>query len=312
MTLSPHVAAILNVTPNHLDRHGTMEAYTAAKSASWPSSAAGCGRPGARGPGRLGSAPRRCSGQAALLRVGPRPRAARGPVAEGHDLLELQGTRYPAIAPETSSACAATTTSLNVLAACAIALRPASRPGHQAGVQASRACPTAWSLCASGTAPPGTTIRSSPPPSGRWLPFARFQEPLVLLLGGRDKDLPWSDLAALVSPAGRPRGPVRRGRREDQRCHGHRPRRGPLHPRTLRGSGGRRRGGRGWARPALRGPLSPGGTSFDQFRDFENEERLSENGYRHFRHKSVLSPRSIYAPAGHTWWQLDIPLVLAA
>ncbi len=32
MTLSPKIAAILNITPNHLDRHGTMEAYTAAKS----------------------------------------------------------------------------------------------------------------------------------------------------------------------------------------------------------------------------------------------------------------------------------------
>ena len=31
MTLSPHIAAIFNITPNHLDRHGTMEAYTAAK-----------------------------------------------------------------------------------------------------------------------------------------------------------------------------------------------------------------------------------------------------------------------------------------
>ena len=31
MTRSPQVAAILNITPNHLDRHGTMEAYTAAK-----------------------------------------------------------------------------------------------------------------------------------------------------------------------------------------------------------------------------------------------------------------------------------------
>ena len=31
MSLSPHVAAVLNITPNHLDRHATMEAYTAAK-----------------------------------------------------------------------------------------------------------------------------------------------------------------------------------------------------------------------------------------------------------------------------------------
>jgi UDP-N-acetylmuramoylalanine--D-glutamate ligase len=31
MTVSPHVAAVLNITPNHLDRHGTMENYVAAK-----------------------------------------------------------------------------------------------------------------------------------------------------------------------------------------------------------------------------------------------------------------------------------------
>ena len=31
MTISPNIAAILNITPNHLDRHGTMDAYTHAK-----------------------------------------------------------------------------------------------------------------------------------------------------------------------------------------------------------------------------------------------------------------------------------------
>ena len=31
MTRSPHIACITNITPNHLDRHGTMDAYTAAK-----------------------------------------------------------------------------------------------------------------------------------------------------------------------------------------------------------------------------------------------------------------------------------------
>lgn len=31
MTVSPQVAAITNITPNHLDRHGTMEVYTRAK-----------------------------------------------------------------------------------------------------------------------------------------------------------------------------------------------------------------------------------------------------------------------------------------
>jgi UDP-N-acetylmuramoylalanine--D-glutamate ligase len=31
MTISPSIAAVLNITPNHLDRHGTMEEYTKAK-----------------------------------------------------------------------------------------------------------------------------------------------------------------------------------------------------------------------------------------------------------------------------------------
>jgi UDP-N-acetylmuramoylalanine--D-glutamate ligase len=31
MTISPHIAVITNITPNHLDRHKTMEAYMAAK-----------------------------------------------------------------------------------------------------------------------------------------------------------------------------------------------------------------------------------------------------------------------------------------
>ncbi len=32
LSISPRIAAVLNITPNHLDRHVTMEAYTAAKS----------------------------------------------------------------------------------------------------------------------------------------------------------------------------------------------------------------------------------------------------------------------------------------
>ena len=31
MSISPTIACILNITPNHLDRHGSMQAYTRAK-----------------------------------------------------------------------------------------------------------------------------------------------------------------------------------------------------------------------------------------------------------------------------------------
>ena len=43
-----------------------------------------------------------------------------------------------------------------------------------------------------------------------------FDEPIVLLLGGRDKKLPWGDLARLGLPARGPRGALRRERRQDR------------------------------------------------------------------------------------------------
>ncbi len=43
-----------------------------------------------------------------------------------------------------------------------------------------------------------------------------FNEPIVLLLGGRDKNLPWGDLAAPGAPAGGARGALRRSGREDR------------------------------------------------------------------------------------------------
>ena len=39
MTVSPQVAAVLNVTPNHLDRHGTMEVYIDGQVAHLPAPA---------------------------------------------------------------------------------------------------------------------------------------------------------------------------------------------------------------------------------------------------------------------------------
>jgi UDP-N-acetylmuramoylalanine--D-glutamate ligase len=97
-----------------------------------------------------------------------------------------------------------------------------------------------------------------------------FSEPLVLLLGGRDKNLPWQDLATLIHERvehvvvfgeAAPKilaaiGPLQSGRK----------------PFTLEQCAGLQEAVTAAARLAEDGVvvlLSPGGTSFDEFHDFE-------------------------------------------
>jgi UDP-N-acetylmuramoylalanine--D-glutamate ligase len=104
-----------------------------------------------------------------------------------------------------------------------------------------------------------------------------FDEPIVLLLGGRDKDLPWEDLAALA--ARRVRQVVLFGEAADKiaaALAAASVAQGPSVARctTLEQAVD--------AAARLAGPgdvvlLSPGGTSFDEFKDFaERGERVRE------------------------------------
>lgn len=103
-----------------------------------------------------------------------------------------------------------------------------------------------------------------------------FHEPLVLLLGGRDKDLPWDDLARLVHQRvdhvvifGEAADKIEAALAATASTGAHEPRRRPhtiehaadLHEAIVKAH-----------RTAETGDvvlLSPGGTSFDEFKDFE-------------------------------------------
>ncbi len=97
-----------------------------------------------------------------------------------------------------------------------------------------------------------------------------FEQPLVLLLGGRDKDLPWESLAELIHQRvdhvvvfGEAAEKITRALAAPN--HGSR-------PYTLQRCRGLKQAVDAAAEIATEGDvvlLSPGGTSYDEFRDFE-------------------------------------------
>jgi len=275
-TTSPRYGAILNITPNHLDRHGTMEAYTAAKARlirfQGPQGAAILGRddPGSASLSTL--APGR------VVWFSGREAVADGAFLAG-DHLMLSGTASPDGAP-----CAVLRRDairlrgyhnvLNVLAACAITgTAGISTDAMRAAVAEFTGVPHRLEVVRrkDGVTWVNDSIATAPE---RVLAALRsYNEPLILLLGGRDKKLPWEDLAALA--AARARAAITFGEAGPMIA-------GQLHA-ALKAQPGAflahvevvstlEEAVQAAARVARSGDvvlLSPGGTSYDAYRDFE-------------------------------------------
>ncbi len=271
MTISPHVAAVLNITPNHLDRHGTMEAYTAAKARilafQMGEDVAVLGRED-RGAWSLNEMVR-----GALVSFGvTRPaEGASGTFLAGETLCLQTGEIVTELLPREMIELRGEHNLLNVLAACAIG-HAAGFPvdAMQAAVSGFRGVPhrlefvrewngAAWYNDSIATAPERTIAA-----------IHSFSEPLVLLLGGRDKNLPWEDLAELIHQRvdhlvvfGEAAGKIAVAvgqTREGQR------------PYSLARAANLREAIMAAAAVVEPGDvvlLSPGGTSFDEFTDFE-------------------------------------------
>ena len=197
MTLSPRVAAVLNITPNHLDRHGTLEDYTAAKSRILTNQAPGgqavLGRDdtGARALAPL------AKGQVSYFSA-DEP-VEQGAFLDGDQLLVRANGQTETAASLSDIALRGRHNLLNALAACAIGLAAdipagAMRKGLAgfAGVEHRLELVREWG----GARWYNDSIATAPE---RVLAALRsFDEPIVLLLGGRDKHLPWDELAAVV------------------------------------------------------------------------------------------------------------------
>lgn len=199
MTLSPQLAAVLNITPNHLDRHGTMQAYTQAKTRildyqdSVDKAVLGRDDPGAWD---LVDSVR---GDLISFGLSRPPKGQRGTfLHEGWiKLWDRESTQD--VLPLEAINLRGDHNIYNVLAACAIAIAcDISVDAIRAGVDKFVGVPHRLEFVRSWKGIDWYNDSIATAPERTIAAIHSFGEPLVLLLGGRDKDLPWEDLAALV------------------------------------------------------------------------------------------------------------------
>ena len=268
---SPPVAALLNITPNHLDRHGTMEAYIAAKehivAHQQPDGLAVLNQDDAT-TRRLGLAARQ-----RVLWFSLQEPVAEGAWLRGKELVLRLGGHEEVVCRTGEMRLRGQHNVANVLAASALA-GTAGAPLEALRREAITFAGVEHRLelvrTRAGVGWYNDSIATSPERAVAAL--RSFKEPIVLLAGGRDKHLPWEEMTALVwrrvrhlvlfgEAAGLIEAAMERARPAGQGValagvhHG-----GNLERAVEIAAG--------LARPGDVVLLSPGGTSFDAYADF--------------------------------------------
>ncbi len=202
MTVSPDFACITNITPNHLDRHGTMEAYTRTKANIFlhqnePEQVVILNRDDAISHELAGEV------RAQLAWFSLYEMIPDGAFLAGNRFI-LSGLcssdRKPHVVGNRSEVKLRGEHNLaNVLAACAIT----SAAGVKSdvlfeAVRAFRGVPHRLEIVRAldGITYVNDSIATAPERVAAAL--RSFDEPLILLLGGRDKKLPWGEMLALA------------------------------------------------------------------------------------------------------------------
>jgi UDP-N-acetylmuramoylalanine--D-glutamate ligase len=213
-SLSPQVAAVLNVTPNHLDRHPSMAHYAACKAniLRWQTPA-DTAILGADDPiagewlrqGRVEVEPGLGQDHLAFDLPGRRIGFGLGePVSEGcwlegdHITLRLAGHHTPVVA--TGQVRLRGQHNLqNLAAACAIAAVAGTPPQAMAEVARTfQGVPHRLELVRVVDDVQWVNDSIATTPERAAAALRSFEPPIVLLAGGRDKKLPWHEFAGLV------------------------------------------------------------------------------------------------------------------
>ena len=199
MNTSTDIAAILNITPNHLDRHGTMEAYTAAKARLLDfQSADRIAILGRDDPGSWGLRGR-VRGKLLTFSLSPLDEGLDGSYLDDGLLAFREGFAYLPLLRRDHIHLRGDHNVSNALAAFAI--------GHAAGLpldamltaaEEFRGVPHRLEFVREFNGARWYNDSMASAPERTMAAIRSFDEPIMLLLGGRDKNLPWGDLADLV------------------------------------------------------------------------------------------------------------------
>lgn len=269
--VSPPIAAVLNITPNHLDRHSTMEAYVAAKSHILAHQ-----RPGDVAVLNLDNRVARQMGKAIgserqVIWFSLVHKVEAGAFLRDDELVLQSASREQVICRTKDLKLVGRHNVANTLAACALATAAG------APIEALRQVTTVFSGVEhrlelvrerDGVRWYNDSIATAPERTVAAL--QAFDTPIVLLAGGRDKHLSWDEMAILTAKkvrhlvlfgeaAALVEGVMQKvGKAQNTTCQMH-------HAGTLERAVE--------LATAVTSPgdvvlLSPGGTSFDAYRDF--------------------------------------------
>ena len=270
--VSPQVAAVLNITPNHLDRHGTMAVYAAAKANILRfQSASGCAVLNADDPGSRALA-KLVQGRLRLF-------SSRNAVADGAFIragrLWLAGDGEYAVCDVDAVKLRGAHNLQNVLAAICLADAAAvPLEAIQKAIRNFQGVPHRLELVGHVRGVDYVNDSIATAPERALAALASFAEPLVLLAGGRDKEMRWDEWARQV--VSRVRHVVLFGELAEplaRHLHDAHSEAGPgaaleglTQVETLQEAVQR---AAGVAHPGDVVLLAPGGTSYDAFADFE-------------------------------------------
>jgi len=279
MTISPDIAVILNITPNHLDRHKTMEAYIAAKSRILAfqnkNSIAILGRDDPI----CWKLRKRIKGRLLSFGITPLKISDIGVEFREGKLLFQDGNGAREILDISKVHLRGDHNKLNIMAACLTAMVVGiNEKTIETAIDEFKGVPHRLEFIRTWKNSDWYDDSIATTPERTLAAIRSFNAPLVILLGGRDKDLPWEDLVEIIQ--NRVRLVVLFGEASDliyqaltkvpensrnfliEKCES-------LHEAVLTTSD-----------LVINGDvvlLSPGGTSFDEFRDFEERgERFQQ------------------------------------
>ena len=199
MTISPHIAVVTNITPNHLDRHNTMEAYTAAKARILDYQSSQDFTVLNRDDSGFYDLREKAAGS--LLTFGFDKPEGKGQgifldkeyftLYDGQNEKKLFATGVLRLPGRHNLA--------NAMAACAACLVAGfSVEAMRAGINSVEGIPHRLELVGEFNGIRWVNDSIATAPERVMAAMRALEGPLVMLLGGRDKDLPWEDLAVLL------------------------------------------------------------------------------------------------------------------